>query len=59
MPRGPVFVSARLPVDEQLKAGGCVPVAKIFLPQRSAAASIRVFANSNRRIAETRSRRAT
>ena len=58
MTRGPVFVSARMLVDGQPKAGGSVPVAKIFLPQLSSAPAIRLVAsgNSNRRIAEARRR---
>jgi hypothetical protein len=58
MNRGPVFVSARMLVDGQSKAGGSVPVAKIFLPQLSSAPAIRLVANrsSNRRIAEARRR---
>ena len=58
MTRGPVFVSARMLVDGQSKAGGSVPVAKIFLPQLSSAPAIRLVANgnSNRRIAEARRR---
>lgn len=59
MSRGPVFVSAKIPADLQLKAGGSVPVAKIFLPQLSSAPAIRLVANSNRRIAEVRPRRPT
>lgn len=59
MSRGPVFVSARMPADLQPKAGGSVPVAKIFLPQGSSSAPIRFVANSNRRIAEARFRRPT
>lgn len=58
MNRGPVFVSARMLADGQSKAGGSVPVAKIFLPQLSSASSIRLVPNggSNRRIAEARRR---
>lgn len=58
MTRGPVFVSARMLADGQSKSGGSVPVAKIFLPQLSAAPAIRLIANSNssRRIAEARRR---
>jgi len=58
MNRGPVFVSARMLEEGQSKAGGSVPVAKIFLPQYSSALPIRLAANgnSNRRIAEARRR---
>ena len=60
MSRGPVYVSARMPADVQLKAGGSVPVAKIFLPHFSSATPIRLVANNNsRRIAEARPRRPT
>jgi hypothetical protein len=58
MTRGPVFVSARMLAEGQPKAGGSVPVAKIFLPQRSSALPIRLVpnGNANRRIAEARRR---
>ena len=60
MSRGPVFVSARMPADIQLKAGGSVPVAKIFLPRFSSATPIRLVASTgSRRIAEARPRRTT
>jgi hypothetical protein len=58
MARAPVFVSAKMLSDGQAKAGGSVPVAKIFLPQLSAASPIRLVANgsASRRIAEARRR---
>ena len=58
MNRGPVFVSTRMLSDGQSKAGGSVPVAKIFLPQLSSALPIRLASNgsSNRRVAEARRR---
>jgi hypothetical protein len=59
MSRGPVFLSAKMLADGQLKAGGSVPVAKIFLPQLSAAQPIRLVAGGRRRIAEARLRRPT
>ena len=61
MTRGPVFVSAKTLAEIQSKAGGSVPVAKIFLPQLSSALPIRlsVSGNGNRRIAEARPRRPT
>ena len=60
MPRGPAFVSARMLADGQSKAGGSVPVAKIFLPQTSSGLPIRLAANNpNRRVAEARFRRPT
>ena len=61
MSRGPLFVAAKMPADLQSKAGGSVPVAKIFLPQLSSALPIRLAAagNRNRRIAEARLRRPT
>ena len=60
MSRGPVFLSAKMLADGQLKAGGSVPVAKIFLPQLSAAQPIRLVAGGRgRRIAEARPRRPT
>jgi hypothetical protein len=60
MSRGPVFLSAKLLVDAQLRAGGSVPVAKIFLPQLGSAPAIRLVAGGRgRRIAEARPRRPT
>ena len=61
MPRGSVFVSAKTLAEIQSKAGGSVPVAKIFLPKLSSAVPIRlsVSGNGNRRIAEARPRRPT
>jgi hypothetical protein len=56
MARGPVFVPSKMFRDLQARAGS-VPVAKIFLPQFSAAVPIRVtHGNGNRRIAEARRR---
>ena len=61
MNRGPVFVSAKMVAEVQPKAGGTVPVAKIFLPQLSSVLPIRLITsgNGNRRIAEARPRRPT
>lgn len=60
MPRGPLFVSAKALAEGQLKAGGSVPVAKIFLPQLSSAPPIRLAVGGrNRRVAEVRTRRPT
>ena len=60
MTRGPLLVSAKTLAEVQSKAGGSVPVAKIFLPERSSASPIRLTAsNGNRRIAEARLRRPT
>jgi hypothetical protein len=60
MTRGPLLVSTKTLAEAQSKAGGSVPVAKIFLPERSSALPIRLMAgNGNRRIAEARSRRPT
>jgi hypothetical protein len=61
MSRGPLFVTAKMPADLQSKAGGWVPVAKIFLPQQPTALPIRLVStgNRNRRIAEARLRRPT
>ncbi|MEA2984670.1 MAG: hypothetical protein QOD94_924 [Alphaproteobacteria bacterium] len=61
MARGPVFVSAHILAEIQSKAGGSVPVAKIFLPGLSSALPIRLITNGNgnRRIAEARPRRPT
>ena len=60
MSRGPVFLSAKMLADGQLKAGGSVPVAKIFLPQLASASAIRLVASGRgRRIAEARPRRPT
>ena len=61
MTRGPVFVSAKMAAEVQSKAGGSVPVAKIFLPELSSVLPIRLRAsgNGNRRIAEARPRRPT
>jgi hypothetical protein len=60
MTRGPVFGS-KMFVDSQPKLGGSVPVAKIFLPQLSAALPIRLMASGSgsRRVAEARPRRPT
>ena len=61
MTRGPVFVSAKMVAEIQPKAGGSVPVAKIFLPELSSVLLIRLITsgNGNRRIAEARPRRPT
>jgi len=61
MNRGPLFVAAKMAAEVQPKAGGSVPVAKIFLPERSSILPIRLIAsgNGNRRIAEARPRRPT
>lgn len=61
MTRGPVFAPAKMLAAAQPKLGGSVPVAKIFLPQFSAALPIRLMANRNasRRVAEARPRRPT
>lgn len=57
MSRGPLFISAKALAGGQSKAGGSVPVAKIFLPQLSSALPIRLVAgNRNRRVAELRRR---
>jgi hypothetical protein len=46
--------------EVQPKAGGSVPVAKIFLPELSSVLPIRLTSgNGNRRIAEARPRRPT
>jgi hypothetical protein len=47
--------------EAQSKAGGSVPVAKIFLPELSSGLPIRLAANGNpnRRVAEARLRRPT
>jgi hypothetical protein len=60
MSRGSVFVP-KMFADAQPKLGGSVPVAKIFLPQFSAALPIRLTANGSgsRRVAEARLRRPT
>jgi len=61
MTRGPVFVPAQTLAEVQSKAGGSVPVAKIFLPQFSSALPIRLIVSGtgNRRIAEAQPRRPT
>jgi hypothetical protein len=61
MTRGPVFVSAKTFAEVQPKAGGSVPVAKIFLPEHSSALPILLITigSGNRRIAEARPRRPT
>jgi hypothetical protein len=61
MSRGPVFVSAKMLADIQSKAGGSVPVAKIFLPNLSSGLAIRLTptGNPHRRVAEARLRRPT
>ena len=60
MTRGPVFVAAKV-LGELQSRGGSVPVANIFLPQRSTSLPIRLIAThtGNRRVAESRLRRPT
>lgn len=60
MNRGPMFASKAF-ANTQPKFGGSVPVAKILLPQFSAALPIRLIANGSgsRRVAEARPRRPT
>ncbi|HET7678575.1 MAG TPA: hypothetical protein VFK79_00390 [Xanthobacteraceae bacterium] len=59
MTRGPVFVSARTLAVVQSKAGGSVPVAKIFLPASASPIRFVASGNASRRIAEARPRRPT
>lgn len=60
MTRGPAFVVAKVLAEVQGR-GGSVPVANIFLPQRSASLPIRLIAShpAHRRVAESRLRRPT
>lgn len=61
MTRGPLFASGKILAEIRSKAGGSVPVAKIFLPELSSALPIRLMmvSGDGRRIAEARPRRPT
>ena len=56
MSRGPLFAPLKLLGETK---SGSVPVAKVLLPQFSAATPIRLVASSGRRVAEARTRRPT
>jgi len=56
MSRGPLFAPFKLLGETK---AGSVPVAKVLLPQFSAATPIRLVTGGGRRIAEARTRRPT